>query len=164
MADPANNNRPARSMSELAERLRRESRRLTGPRQAILEVLRRHRRPLSNKEILALLPGGDCDLATVYRAMHLLRRLGLVQRYDLGDGVARHELLEPGDDGHHHHLVCRACSKVVEVEACALEEFEAALGARSGFAQVSHRLEFFGICPECQRSEGSGEQAAAPSG
>ncbi|RME92974.1 MAG: transcriptional repressor [Verrucomicrobia bacterium] len=151
MANPGHSGRPTRSMSELAERLRRESRRLTGPRQAILEVLRQHRRPLSNKEILELLPG-DCDLATVYRAMHLLRRLGLVQRYDLGDGVARHELLAPDDDGHHHHLVCRRCARVVELEDCGLAAFEESLVARSGFTQVTHRLEFFGVCPDCQRA------------
>jgi Fur family ferric uptake transcriptional regulator len=141
-----------RPLSELTDHLRRRDRRVTGPRQAILETLRRHAGPLSTREILARLPEKHCDLATVYRSMHLLLRLGLVQRYDLGDGVARYELLAAGDDGHHHHLVCRRCARVLKVEDCALAAVEAELAQRSGFAHVSHHLEFFGICPACQEA------------
>src|SRR5262245_24156530 len=91
-------------LPELAARLRRKSHRLTGPRAAILRILREHAHPLSNKEILAELAHERCDLATVYRSMHLLEQMGIVKRFDLGDGVARFELLSEGDDGHHHHL------------------------------------------------------------
>ncbi|MCB1126913.1 MAG: transcriptional repressor [Verrucomicrobiae bacterium] len=138
-------------MGELTEALRRGERRVTGPRLAILQVLREHRRPLSNKEVLALLPQGYCDLATVYRSMHLLRRLGLVQRFDVGDGVARHELRDAGHDGHHHHLVCRRCAQVVAIDCCLLEEVERELSRHSGYQALQHRLEFTGICPDCQQ-------------
>src|SRR5581483_12470336 len=97
------------NLPELTERLRQKSRKITGPRQAILEILRRHPHPMSNKEIFAALPKGDCDLVTVYRSLHLLENMGMVKRFDLGDGVARFELLGEGDDGHHHHLVCTRC-------------------------------------------------------
>lgn len=151
MADFRRRLEPSRPLGELTEALRRGDRRVTGPRLAILRVLREHRRPLSNKEVLALLPRGYCDLATVYRSMHLLRRLGLVQRYDLGDGVARHELLDEGDDGHYHHLVCRRCSQVVAIDCCLLEGVERELARHSGYQALLHRLEFTGICPDCQR-------------
>lgn len=150
MADLRRIHEPSRPLHELTDELRRSERRVTGPRLAIIQILRQHRRPLSNKEIWDLLPEGYCDLATVYRSIHLLRRLGLVQRYDLGDGVARHELLDKGDDGHHHHLVCRQCSHVVEIDCCRLEEVERELARHSGFDRLAHRLEFSGICPDCQ--------------
>ncbi len=102
------------------------------------------------KEIFAGLPRGYCDLATVYRSMHLLERLGMVKEFDLGDGIARFELLREGDDGHHHHLVCTRCAGVVELDECSMTELEERIAARNGFTRVSHRLEFFGICPECQ--------------
>src|SRR5581483_4216137 len=102
----------------LTDRLRRKSRKITGARQAILEILRRHPHPMSNKEIFAALPKGDCDLATVYRSLHLLENMGMVKRFDLGDGVSRFELLGEGDDGHHHHLFCTRCASVVEIEEC----------------------------------------------
>src|SRR2546427_1614906 len=115
---------PHGPLRTLAERLRRKSRKLTGPRQALLDILRQHRHPLSNKEIFAALPKGDCDLATVYRSMHLLESIGMVKCFEFGDGVARFELLKEGDDGHHHHLVCTRCSGVVELHECDMPEME----------------------------------------
>jgi len=88
-------------------------------------------------------------LATVYRSMRLLEQMGMAKRFDLGDGVARFELLAEGDDGHHHHLVCTRCSEVVEIEDCFTAELEERISARSGFKAVTHKLEFFGICPAC---------------
>jgi Fur family ferric uptake transcriptional regulator len=146
----AQGGRPRAALPELAERLRRQSRKLTGPRHAILEVLRRQAHPLSIRELHDALPGPDCDLATVYRAMHLLETMGMVKRFDFGDGSARFELLAEGDDGHHHHLVCRRCAGVVELDDCFLRELEEQIAARTGFASVTHKLEFFGLCPRCQ--------------
>ncbi len=137
-------------MPELAERLRRKSRKVTGPRQAILNVLRGHNHPLSIREIFSALSAGDCDLATVYRSMRMLETMGMVKRYHLGDSVARYELLPEGDDGHHHHLVCVRCSGVVELEECEVSELEQRIANRNGFTAVTHKLEFFGICPRCQ--------------
>ena len=137
-------------LPDLAQQLRRGDRKLTGPRQAILDVLRRRRRPLSIKEIFAALPPGDCDLATVYRSMHLLESLRMVERFDFGDAVARFELLREGDDGHHHHLVCTNCSDIVELEECIPETLEKSIASYSGFKHVTHKLEFFGLCPRCQ--------------
>lgn len=140
----------ADSLAELGARLRRGDRRLTGPRQAVLTVLRGAPHPLSNKEIHAAMPPGQCDLATVYRSLHVLEKLRMVQRFDLGDGVARFELQSGDERDHHHHLVCRRCATIVELEECDLEGFEQRVASRSGFTLVSHRLEFFGLCPKCQ--------------
>ena len=138
-------------LPQLAEQLRGQARRVTGPRQAVLRVLREHPHPMSNKEIFGLLPRGGCDLATVYRCLHMLETMGMVKRFDLGDGVARYELLGENDDGHHHHLVCVRCSGVVEIEECPMRELERRVAASNGFKGVTHRLEFFGLCPACQR-------------
>ena len=138
-------------LPELEERLRRKSRKVTGPRQAILELLRAEVHPLSIKEIFAALPNGYCDLATVYRSMHLLEGMSMVKRFDFGDGLARFELLSEDDDGHHHHLVCTRCSGVVEIDECSMRELEDRIATRNGFKGVTHKLEFFGICPECQQ-------------
>lgn len=134
----------------LAERLRRNSRRLTGPRRAILEILRCHPHPMSSGEIFAELPRGNGDLATVYRAMRLLETMGMVKCFGFGDGVDRFELLAEGDDGHHHHLVCTRCATVVEIDDCSTADMEEKIAARNGFKAVTHKLEFFGICPRCQ--------------
>jgi len=137
-------------LAELTDRLRQRARKITGPRQAILEVLRRHPHPMTNREIQAALTDDGCDLATIYRSMHLLEEMGMVKRFDFGDGAARFELVGLGDDGHHHHLICRECSTIVEVDGCVPLELEQALARRHGFAGVTHKLEFFGVCPRCQ--------------
>lgn len=138
-------------LSSLTGRLRRESLKITGPRAAILEILRHHPHPLTNKEIFAGLPPGECDLATIYRAMQLLEKLGMVKRFDFGDGAARFELVAEGDDGHHHHLVCTQCAQVVEIEECFPAEIEQRIASQNGFTGVTHRLEFFGTCPACRK-------------
>ncbi|MDQ6632694.1 MAG: transcriptional repressor, partial [Verrucomicrobiota bacterium] len=131
-------------------RLRRTSRKITRPRQAILNLLREHPHPLSNKEIFSRLAQGDCDLATIYRSMHLLESMGMVKRFDFGDGAARYELVGEDDDGHHHHLICTRCSDIVEVADCFPQELETKIARRNGFKSISHNLEFFGLCPRCQ--------------
>jgi Fur family ferric uptake transcriptional regulator len=138
-------------LASLTGRLRREARKVTGPRAAILEILRQHPHPLTNKEIFAELPKGGCDLATIYRAMQMLEKLGMVKRFDFGDGAARFELVGEDDDGHHHHLVCTRCASVVEIEECFPAEIERRIASRNGFSSVTHRLEFFGVCPDCQK-------------
>jgi Fur family ferric uptake transcriptional regulator len=135
----------------LTERLRRQSRKITGPRAAILEILRHHPHPLTTKEIHSEMPKGECDLATIYRSMHLLEKTGIVKRFHFHDGAARFELMEEGGDGHHHHLVCTQCGDVVKIEECFPAEIENKIAQQNGFKSVTHKLEFFGICPECQR-------------
>lgn len=134
-------------LRDLKERLRIKSRRITGAREAILKILQEHPHPQTNKEIFQALPDGLCDLATVYRSLHLLEDMGLVVRYDFGDGVARFEVAR---EGHHHHLVCTACSRIVEIDQCLASEWDERLARESGFKRVTHKLEFFGLCPECQ--------------
>jgi Fur family transcriptional regulator, ferric uptake regulator len=141
---------PRQEMSALTGRLRGQSHKITGPRAAILEILRSHPHPLTNREILTALPKGQCDLVTIYRSMHLLEKMGMVKRFDFGDGVSRFELVGENDDGHHHHLVCTKCALVVEIGECFPSEIERRIAAANGFKAVTHKLEFFGLCPDCQ--------------
>lgn len=134
-------------LRDLKDRLRGKSRRITGPREAILKVLQEHPHPQTNKEIHEALAAGVCDLATVYRSLHLLEDMGLVVRYDFGDGVARFEIAR---EGHHHHLVCTGCARIVEIDQCLASEWDERLARESGFTRVTHKLEFFGLCPDCQ--------------
>lgn len=133
-----------------AGKLQKNARKLTGPRQAILAVLARARRPLTNKEILAQLGAGECDLATVYRCTHLLEQIGVLRRFNFDAGAARFALISEANSAHCHHLVCTRCSQVVEVGECMVRELEERLARQSRFIALTHRLEFFGICPACQ--------------
>jgi Fur family ferric uptake transcriptional regulator len=105
---------------------------------------------MSSRELYERLNEGDCNLATIYRSLHLLEELGLVKRFDFGDNVARYELVTSEEDGHHHHLVCVHCAGVVEIDDCFPRELEEEISRRNGFKGVTHKLEFFGVCPRCQ--------------
>jgi len=142
-------------LAELTDQLRRSARKITAPRQAILEVLRRHQHPLTNKEIHLALGKEECDLATVYRNLRTLEGMRMVVRFDFGDGVARYELAGAGEEGHHHHLVCTHCTRVVELTECLPRQMEQEIAERHGFSQVTHRLEFFGVCNRCRGSHTS---------
>jgi Fur family transcriptional regulator, ferric uptake regulator len=142
--------RRGRKLPELTEKLRTKSRKITGPRQAVLELLRERHHPATTREIHESLPSADCDLATVYRSLHLLESIGMVKRFDFGDGVARYELLGEGDDGHHHHLVCTICRSVIELDECFTADLQERIASRSGYSGITHKLEFFGVCPGCQ--------------
>jgi Fur family ferric uptake transcriptional regulator len=110
----------------------------------------REARPLTNKEIFQALPKGNCDLATVYRSVQMLERMGVVKRFHFGAGAAHYALMEEGCSAHQHHLVCTRCTRIVEIGECIVRELEERVVARSKFKAVTHRLEFFGICPACQ--------------
>lgn len=134
----------------LQTRLSRESKKLTGARREILRVMQTESRPLTNKEIFELLPKRQCDLVTVYRSVQLLERLGMVKRFVMGDGVMRFAFVSNGEDAHRHHLVCTSCKAIVEIGECIVRDLEERVVAKSQFKAVTHRLEFFGVCPACQ--------------
>lgn len=134
----------------VADRLREKSRKLTGPRRAIIAALETQAHPLTIREIHTLVAPAECDLATIYRSMHLLEKMELVKRFDFGDSVARYELIRHHDHEHHHHLICTDCSKVIEIEECFPEELEQKIADGNGFTRITHKLEFFGVCPQCQ--------------
>jgi Fur family ferric uptake transcriptional regulator len=142
-----------KNLNELTQQLKDASQKITGPRQAILRVLREHPRPMTNKEIHGHLPDGMCDLATVYRAIHMLINMGMAERYDFGDGVARFELSDSDHDGHHHHLVCTKCTTIVELDECFGDELEQAIAKKHSFSDTTHKLEFFGVCPSCRKKK-----------
>ena len=150
MRTPPQRSHKLQPLSALTNRLRRQSRKITRPRAAILEIMRKHPHPLTNREILAAMPKGQCDLATIYRAMHLLGAMGMVKQFDFGDGIARFELIDEINDAHHHHLVCTHCAEVIEIGECFPTELEQRIAAKNGFKGVTHKLEFFGLCPDCQ--------------
>ncbi|NOZ01724.1 MAG: transcriptional repressor [Deltaproteobacteria bacterium] len=92
--------------------------------------------------------------ATVYRTMKLLCDSGLACTRDFGDGFARYEALDPA--GHHDHLICTACGKIIEFGEEAIEELQEHVSRRHGFQMRDHRLDIYGLCRECAKIEGVG--------
>ena len=79
----------------------------------------------------------------------LLTSEGLVQRIELGSGIARYEPVHSGGE-HHHHLVCDSCGKVEAFEDRGLEQAIHRLETRSGYAVAGHDVVLHGACPDCR--------------
>jgi Fur family ferric uptake transcriptional regulator len=103
----------------------------------------------SAQEVHALLrsAGDPVGLSTVYRAVQSLADDGELDsiRTDSGEALYRRCSRQ-----HHHHLVCRACGRTVEVEGPAVERWADRVAAEHGFGDVSHTLEIFGTCADCR--------------
>jgi Fur family ferric uptake transcriptional regulator len=139
------------SWSELAvQALGEAGHRRGGARLSVVELLARHDCCLSAQEIAARLraEGGPVGTASVYRALDLLHRKGLVQRVEVGDGGARYEAVVPGGE-HHHHVVCDRCGAIAQFEDRALERVIDRLGGRLGHRVSGHDVVIRGVCPRC---------------
>ncbi len=88
------------------------------------------------------------SVATVYRTMKLLSDCGLAHARNFGDGQTRYEAAVGRD--HHDHLICTHCGLIVEFENDRIEQMQDAVARKHGFTVVSHKLELYGLCPNCQ--------------
>jgi Fur family ferric uptake transcriptional regulator len=92
---------------------------------------------------------GPVGRASIYRVLELLRAHDLVNRLDLGDGIARYEPSHPAGEHHHHHLVCEQCGKLVAFDDPGLERAISRLSDRLGVRVESHEVTLRGSCGRC---------------
>jgi Fur family transcriptional regulator, ferric uptake regulator len=92
---------------------------------------------------------GPVGRASIYRVLELLHAHDLVNRIDLGDGIARYEPSHPAGEHHHHHLVCEQCGKLVAFDDPGLERAIDRLSDRLGVRVESHEVLLRGACDQC---------------
>lgn len=127
--------------------------RLTGPRLAVVEVLADSDGPVSVAEIYQRLKSRQVNLVSVYRTVHLLMGMGVLRATDRARRGQRYELADQFT-GHHHHLICRECERIEDLEGCPLgHEVLTRLTARlrrvRAFRVTEHELRLFGLCRSC---------------
>jgi Fur family transcriptional regulator, ferric uptake regulator len=93
--------------------------------------------------------GEQVGLATVYRVLDVLVDTRLVQRVDLGDGVARYEPLRDSVE-HHHHIVCDDCGRVEPFADERLERVLRDVEQSSGYDVAGHDIVLRGACSSCR--------------
>lgn len=128
---------------------------VTLPRVKILDILETSaQRHLSAEDVYKALlnRGEEIGLATVYRVLTQFEGAGLVCRHHFEGGQSVFEL---NRGGHHDHLVCVKCSKVVEFMEEAIEERQKAIAEHHGFTLEDHSLVIYGICPSCREGDAS---------
>jgi Fe2+ or Zn2+ uptake regulation protein len=133
---------------EAAEALRRSGYRVTAQRLVVAEALSGAGRHLSAEQVMAAvaerLP--NVSLPTVYSALDALEDAGLVRRVAAGRGAA---LYDAGPAAH-HHLVCRRCGAVTDLEADVALEPALAGATKRGFAPEGAEVVVRGLCESCR--------------
>ena len=134
----------------VVQRLRDRGYRITPQRRLVLEAVASADQHISAEEIYVHARSRYplVNKSTVYRALKLLKELGLVTETDLGDGRVRYHF---GAKGHHHHLVCLKCGAVMELDQALLVPLETALRQNYRFQPQMNHLAIFGYCAQCQR-------------
>jgi Fur family ferric uptake transcriptional regulator len=119
-------------------------------RNAVLEVLDREHCALSAFDIEDALRAADRTVgrASIYRILDQLVELQLVTRVETGQGVVRYEAAR-GDHGHHHHLVCDHCGRLVPFADEELEQTISAVSRRVPFEVSDHEIVLHGACGSC---------------
>ena len=131
--------------------LKKAGLKITLPRMKILELLEAsaHMHQTAEDIFKTLLDAGEeIGLATVYRVLTQFETAGLVSRHHFESGQAVFEL---NQGGHHDHLVCVKCGKVVEFVDDTIEERQKMIAKDNGFSITEHSLIIYGHCntPEC---------------
>ena len=85
------------------------------------------------------------SLATVYRNLEWLSEQGIIQKIEVGGRQKRFD----ANTDLHYHIRCTVCGRVADAELGPIEKPEKRLRDTHGFKITGHRLEFFGICPDC---------------
>ena len=141
---------PQARLDEMITRLKERGHRLTPQRMAVLKILAAGEEHPSVEQIYECVRAEFpmTSLATVYKTVTLLKEMGEVLELGFGDGGNHYDGRKPYS---HPHLICTKCKNIVDLQvANLLSELPQKVSQSTGYQIVSHRLDFFGLCPQCQ--------------
>lgn len=130
--------------------LRESGHKMTPQRMMILSSLRHASGHLTAAEIFERVKAEYpyVDISTVYRTLTVLKDLHLISETDMGVGDATYEWVAAE---RHHHLICRQCNGVTQLDHRYLAEVGAGIAEDLGFRADLDHFAIFGLCRSCQR-------------
>ena len=143
---------PQTRLDEMIISLKEQGHRLTPQRMAVLKILATDEGHPSVEQIYERVKVDFpmTSLATIYKTVTLLKEMGEVLELGFSDDSNRY-------DGHkpypHPHLICIKCKNIVDPQVAALSELHQEVAQSTNYRILSHRLDFFGICPQCREGE-----------
>ena len=140
---------PKMRLETMIQKMREKGLRITPQRIAILRVLSASKGHPSVEKIYEQVKNEfpTTSVATVYKNISMLKELGEVLELSFGTESSRYDGNKPNP---HPHLICIECKKIIDPDLDSLKDMSKELIKETGFRITSHRLDFFGICPECQ--------------
>ena len=148
MAAHRNTQKNMKEMQVLKEHLAKHQLKLTRQRELILSVFLK-KEHITAEEMYHLLAkkAPHLGLATIYRTLNLFCDAGLAQARHFGSQTQYDNV---SHKGHHDHLICTSCGKIVEFENCEIERLQEEVAAKNGFVIQTHKLELYGLCSSCR--------------
>jgi Fur family peroxide stress response transcriptional regulator len=136
-------------LNQAVETLKRIGVRMTPQRYAILQYLLNTMSHPTADEIYRALEANfpNMSVATVYNNLRLFKEAGLVRELTYGDASSRFD----ANMEDHYHVICRRCGKITDFHHPTLTEVEVKASEKTGYVIESHRMEIYGICPDCQK-------------
>jgi len=147
MSHGSSGHQAAPSAADLIAGLHRAGLRVTAPRRAVCAVLADAGREHVTAADVAARAGAAVDLSTVYRTLDALEGLGMVEHVHLGHGAGAYHV---GSTAGHHHLVCDACGRTVDVPLEDLQRAIERVTAPLGFVPDSAHFAIVGRCAACR--------------
>jgi len=140
--------RNQKDIAALKEHLAKHQLKLTRQREQILDVFLRMEH-ITAEQMYRMLAKKDphIGLATIYRTLNLFCEAGLARAQHFGTQTQYDNV---SHKGHHDHLICTGCGKIVEFENCDIERLQEEVAKRNGFAIQTHKLELYGLCAACR--------------
>ena len=134
----------------MLRKLREMRYRITPQRLAILKILAESQGHPGAEDIYALVKTDfpTTTIATVYKTLAVLKSIGEVLELEFSGDYNRYDGKKPGS---HPHLICIKCKRIVDPDLTSLDEMTAKIASQTGYKLIRHRLDFYGICPECQQ-------------
>ena len=129
---------------------------MTKARKAVQDILDGAGRPLCAFDVEELV-GSLCDLATIYRSLHYMEKIGLAESFVLhcsAHGTERYYVSQGAR--HRHWFHCERCHGFVDLGACKVEPLLEEMEKNAGVEIRSHMLYATGICASCVGREGAG--------
>ncbi len=91
----------------------------------------------------------NLSMGTVYRNINILLDQNLIQKIEAGSSFDRYDAnTEP-----HYHFLCNECGAVDDIPVEPFETLNEDVSQSTGYRVEGHRLDFYGICPECVQQE-----------
>ena len=136
-------------LDQMLSKLREHNFRITPQRLAVLKVLAASEGHPSVESIYESVRAEfpTTSIATIYKTVALLKQINELIEISFPDGSNRYDGNKPYP---HPHVICTECKKIIDPDLSSLKDLTKEVAEETGFQIITHRLDFFGVCRECQ--------------
>lgn len=137
------------SLTPALQKLRDAGYKITNARRAVLNVLHESDCHLTSTDIIQRVECEEPSVgrASIFRTLELLSGLAIIRPTFLNPSTPAYVLMS--QEGHHSHIICTQCARIIELDACQVDDMADDLATRHHMRLTGHLVEFYGVCDLC---------------